>query len=109
MSGSTTSNGNNQANVVANGDRLILFSIESFIGPKGGMPSTQSLFCTGAVTVAFLLLVELTLRQFFVSIQVREKDPKWMVLFIGCPVGSGMILLYMSITCKKLLYSIVAY
>lgn len=53
------------------GQRLFLFSTESFSGHDKGVPGSKSLFATGAVVVAFLLMVELSVRQFFHSIQVK--------------------------------------
>ena len=51
---------------------LFMFSVEAFSGHKGGVPGAMAQCSTGAVVVLFLIAVEMTLRQFFTSIKVRE-------------------------------------
>jgi hypothetical protein len=54
--------------------KLLLISKESFCGHEKEIPNAASMIVTGSFVVAFLLMIELTLRQVFVSIKVGTDD-----------------------------------
>ena len=57
----------------SNNGKLLLHSVESFETEDGQRPSTKSMVFTGATIIAFLVMVELTLRELLNSFQVCVK------------------------------------
>lgn len=49
--------------------KLFLASVDSFIGDDKGFPSRMSMVFTSSIIIAFLVMIELTLRQVFISFQ----------------------------------------
>ena len=71
----TTMASKNRSNVAPANPKLLLVSVKSFheTDEKSPLPSKISLLFTVAFVFVFLLMIELTLRQFLTSIQVSRK------------------------------------
>jgi hypothetical protein len=77
--------GNGETKTATPGSRkLFLTSVESFCGDDKGFPSSKSMIFTVVMIIAFLVMIELTLRQFFISIQVSQKCIMYMYISIVC-------------------------
>ena len=83
----------------SNNGKLLLHSVESFETEDGQRPSTKSMVFTGATIIAFLVMIELTLREVLNSYQVCVKD----VIFLSvceffdeiCSGGLGILSMFL--------------